>query len=207
MRKSGPYRRYRVSNFGVPVCSDLHGNRMRQNFCSALALPYNRRCPTCRPCLHFPLSLVAHIYPCYFRHRIRPENCEGVRGPAPPPPLPGCKTSTPPPLAGAAKKLSPTHIPARRKAPVPLQATNKPRIAKPPGYCPKVLKAQHLRITSGAIENDGAQSKASITPDTGEQNPIIRPDDNEASMKQRDKEAAPSPPEVCAPNNSGSSLG
>ena len=203
MRKSGPYRRYRVSNFGVPVCSDLHGNRMRQNFCSALALPYNRRCLTCRPCLHFPVSLVAHICRYYFRRYLRPENSKGVRSPGTPPPLPGCKTSTPAPLAGAVKKLSPGHIPARQKFPPSLHASGLSRTGKVPVQRAKVIKAQHLRLTSGTVENDCDQSKSTITEEPKERNPIINPlfnvDDKEATEKRHDNEPGIRPTHLQGP--------
>jgi hypothetical protein len=114
--------------------------------------------------------------------------------PAPPPPLPDCQTLPPPPLTEAAKKLSPSHIPARQKTSSPLRSSEESRIAKPPGYRPKVLKAQHLRLTSGATESDSAQFQISIPPDDGEQNRVILPpslgleEDKEAGAKRRDKQ-------------------
>jgi hypothetical protein len=115
-----------------------------------------------------------------------PRIVKAFAAPAPPPPLAG-KTSTPAPLAGAVKQLSPGHIPGRQKFPPSLHASGLSRTGKVPVQRAKVLKAQHLRLTSETVENDGDQSKSTITEEPKERNPIINPlfnvDDKEPTEK------------------------
>jgi hypothetical protein len=127
------------------------------------------------------LIFVAIIFALIYGPRI----VKAFATPAPTPPLQGCKTSTPAPLAGAVKKSSPGHIPARQKFPSSLHASGLSRTGKVPVQRAQVLKAQHLRLTSETVANDGDQSKSIITEERKERNPIINPlfnvDDKEAT--------------------------
>jgi hypothetical protein len=144
------------------------------------------------------LIFVAIVFAIIYGPRI----AKAFAVPAPPPPLPG-KTSTPPPLAEAAKKLSPGHISARQKFPPPLDASGLSQTGKVPVQRAKVLKAQHLRLTSGTVENDGDQSKSTITVEPKERNPIINPlfnvDDKEASEKRHGNEPGIRPTHLQGP--------
>ena len=145
------------------------------------------------------LIFVAIIFAIIYGPRI----AKAFAVPAPPPPLPGFKASTPPPLAEAAKKLSPGHISERQKFLPPLDASGLSQTGKVPVQRAKVLKAQHLRLTSGTVENDGDQSKTSITEDSGERNPVVNRlstvDEKEAHAKRKDNEPSIRPTHLRGP--------
>jgi Superinfection immunity protein len=83
----------------------------------------------------------------------------------------------------------PSQMPVRRLLPPPLPVFDLPRVAKVPVRAVKIIKAQHLRLSSYTATNEEAESMRSTGQDSGEPNhPPTEDNDEEASVNLEDTE-------------------